>query len=146
MSSEENNGLQTDYFLSIGLPGTVWQDWGLYIRPPIKDSVKKSCPGWVKPQSFPDHDIAPWATGNCTEVLEVWGSSLSIYCWCVCERELLLENSEEKAAGYRLQLSCIVWVKNRWVLLYFLPQSHGERFSGALICVNMNIPLNAIQK
>lgn len=89
------NIIKCDYFLSIGFPGPVWQDRGLYIRPPIKDPIEKSCPGRLELQSLPYHVlyIALWATAKCTENFQVWSSSLSIYCWCdVCERALIAEN------------------------------------------------------
>lgn len=134
-----------DYFLSTGFPGTVWQDRGLYIRPPIKDSVEKSCPGGVKLQSLPYHVlyIAPWATAKCTENFKCGAAHCLFIVDVMCMRERTPHREPcEQKAGYLhrswVQLGYIFWVKDRWVLLnLLLTQSHSEKIRGALICQNM---------
>lgn len=68
--------------MSIGFPGSVRQDWGLYIRPPIQDPVKKPCPGRLgKGQRLPCHVlyIALWATAKCTENSRCGAADLHLF-------------------------------------------------------------------
>lgn len=81
--------IKYDYLLSIGFPGPVWQDWSLYIRPPIKDPVQKSCPGRVDLQSLPYNMlyIALWASANCTENLKCGAAPCLFIVDVMCMRE-----------------------------------------------------------
>lgn len=86
------------YFLSIGFPGPVWQDRGLYIRPPIKDPVEKSCPGGVELQNllYCVLYIALWATAKCTENFKCGAAP----CLFIVDVTCMKENPVNRRGGW----------------------------------------------
>ena len=98
------NVIKCGYYLSIGFPRPVWQDRGLYIRPPIKDPVEKSRPGGVAPTKS---SISCAYTLLCEQLQSVQTASsvdvIFVYLllgWCEWESPLHRESCEQKQAGY----------------------------------------------
>lgn len=106
--------IKHDSFSSIGFPGSVWQDRGLYIRSPIKDSVEEPCPAGVEPSlvscanhcSVSNYKLYRKLCGvpPCLFIVDVMG-----------ERDLIREHSD-------LEVSYLLWSQvhhchliNNWI-------------------------------
>ena len=123
-----------NYFLLIGFPGTVWQDWGLYIGPPVKDSVQKPHLGWLD-----EVYVIMFYTLLCEQLQQIQKNPKSGAAPCLFIVDVMWRVRKVQTEGGRLSAPILGAAGTHFhaprlrVLLDSLLTSHTERIRGALI-------------